>query len=166
MFERVAAGDTGLIARGLLILLAIIVIGVGVADHQLNALTQRPEQERFFYIGRNQEHVYSAYAFGYGLTLGSVHSMGNISLTDRSVILKFSDHTVTIPTKIEVDGSRLWYWISVWQRQFTEEALAAKKKSIEYWDQAKPYIETVSQYIRGRTQYVIQQMREYIRGDR
>ncbi|SMC93640.1 hypothetical protein [Sporomusa malonica] len=163
MFERVATGDAGIIARGLLILLTIIVIGVGVAEHQLAALTQRPEQERFFYIGRNQEHVYSAYAFGYGFTLGSVYSLGNISLTERSIVLKFSHHTVIIPTKVEIDGSRLWYWFSVWHRQFVEEAFATKKKAIEYWNQAKPYIETASQYIRARTQYAIQQLSEYIR---
>ncbi|MDF2570095.1 MAG: hypothetical protein K0R55_1699 [Sporomusa sp.] len=163
MFERTAAGETGIIARGLLILLLIIVIGVGVAEHQLTTLTQRPEQERFFYIGRNQEHVYSAYVFGYGLTLGSVYSLGNISLTDRNFMLKFAGHTITIPTKVEVDGSRLYHWLFVWHRQFVEEAFATKKKSIEYWNQAKPYIENISQTIRDKSQYAIQQMSEYIR---
>ncbi|HWR42766.1 hypothetical protein [Sporomusa sp.] len=163
MFERVEAGDIGIIARGLLILLTIIVIGVGVAEHQLGTLTQRPGQERFFYIGRNQEHVYSAYAFGYGLTLGSVYSWGNISRTERSIVLNFADRAFIIPTKVEVDGSQFWYWFGVWHRQFVEEAFIAKKRAIEYWNQAKPYIEANFQKARDKTQCAIQQIGEYIR---
>ncbi|MDF2572299.1 MAG: hypothetical protein K0R22_2982 [Sporomusa sp.] len=164
MFERVAASDAGIIARGLLILLAIIVIGVGVAEHQLGTLTQRPGQERFFYIGRNQEHVYSAYAFGYGLTLGSVHSLGNISLTEqRSIVLRIAEHTITIPTRVVIDGLQLWYWIDIWRNQFVDEAFTVKKRAIEYWNQARPYIESALQKVRDKTQCAIQQMGEYIR---
>ncbi len=163
MFERVAASDAGIIARGLLILLTIIVIGVGVAEHQLGTLTQRPGQERFFYIGRNQEHIYSAYAFGYGLTLESVYSFGNISFTEqRSLVLKFAERAITIPTQVKIDGVRLWYWIDVWHKQFVEEAFSAKTRIVEYWQQSRPYIETVLQKAREKTQGVIQQLEETI----
>ncbi len=162
MFERVATGDMGVIARGIFILLAIVVIGVGVAEHQLTTLTQRPEQERFFYIGRNQEHVYSAYAFGYGITLGNIYPLGHISMTDRNVVLHLGNYSISIPTKVEVNGSRLWYWLDVWYRQFVAEAFAAKKKLIEYWNQVKPYAESTFQILREQTQLAIQRINEYI----
>ncbi|QDR80956.1 hypothetical protein [Sporomusa termitida] len=164
MFERVAASDAGIIARGLLILLTIIVIGVGVAEHQLGTLTQRPGQERFFYIGRNQEHVYSAYAFGYGLTLESVYSFGNISLTEqRSLVLQVAERTITIPTQVKIDGGRIWYWLDIWHKQFVEEAVSAKQKISEYWHQTRPYVEAVLQKVREKTQAAIHKLDETIR---
>lgn len=156
-------GDFGLIARGLLILLAIVMIGVGVAEHQLGTLTQRPEQERFFYLGRNQEHVYSAYAFGYGLNLGNVCPLGNISIKEGSVVLGIANYSITFPTKIRVDGSRLWYWAEIWRRQFVTEAFQAKATAIEYWNQTRPYAESIFNNVRAHIQYANKQLNEYIR---
>lgn len=164
MFERVAASDAGIIARGLLILLTIIVIGVGVAEHQLGTLTQRPGQERFFYIGRNQDHVYSAYAFGYGLSLERVYQLGNISLTEqRSLVLQVAERAITIPTQVKIDGMRLLYWLDIWHKQFVEEALTAKKNIVEYWHQTKPYVEAVLQKVREKAQGAIHKLDEMLR---
>lgn len=163
MFERVVTGDMRIIARGLFLLLVIVVIGIGVAEHQLTTLTQHPYQERFFYISRNQDHVYSAYAFGYGLTLGSIHSLGQISVTNRNITLLIGNHSISIPTKIEINGSRIWYWLDVWHRQFVDEAFATKKKLVEYWYQVKPYTEAVLQALREQAQSVKQGINEYIR---
>ena len=163
MFERVPTGDIGLIARGLLILLAIVMIGVGVAEHQLGTLTQRPEQERFFYLGRNHEHVYSAYAFGYGLNLGKIYPLGSISIEEASVRLAIADYTVTFPTKIGLDGSRLWYWVDIWRRQFIAEAFAAKTTATACWNQARPYAEAILQNVRVQIQHANEELNEYLR---
>ncbi|WP_425057581.1 hypothetical protein SCACP_20990 [Sporomusa carbonis] len=162
MFGQLAAGDTRLIVRGLLILLAIVTIGVGVAEHQLATLTQRHEQGRFFYIGRNQEHVYSAYIFGYGITFSRVYLLGNISRTDHNIVLNIGDHAAVIPVKLEIDTSRLRYWLDVWRRQFVKEALTVRNDIITYWNQAKPYAGTAFEYLKNKSQNVMQQMVEYI----
>lgn len=162
MFERVAATDIGIIARGLFILLAIIVIGVGLAEHQLTTLTQRPEQERFFYIGRNREEVYSAYVFGYGLTLGKIDSFAHISRTGHELVVHIVNHAITIPAKIEIDGKFIGYWLDVWYRQFVDEAFAAKEQVLEYWNHSKPYIETAFQTVRVQAQAAIVQIKQYI----
>ncbi|MCM0760021.1 hypothetical protein M7775_15825 [Sporomusa sphaeroides DSM 2875] len=162
MFERVAANDIGIIARGLFILLAIIVIGVGLAEHQLTTLTQRPEQERFFYIGRNREDVYSAYAFGYGLTLGKIYPFVNISRTDHELVVHIANHAITIPAKIEIDGRFIGHWLDVWHRQFVDEAFAAKEQVLEYWNHIRPYIETAIQAVRTQAQAAIVQIKQYI----
>lgn len=166
MFERVPTGDIGLIARGLIILLAIVMIGVGVAEYQLGTLTQRPEQERFFYLGRNQEYIYSAYAFGYGLNLGKLYPLGSISVEEANVQLAIANYTITFPTKIRIDGSRLWYWVDMWRRQFIAEAFAAKTTAIEYWNQARPYAESVFQNVRVQIQHATKQFNEYLRENR
>lgn len=162
MFERVAADDIGIIARGLFILLAIIIIGVGVAEHQLTTLTQRPEQERFFYIGRNREDIYSAYVFGYGLTLGKIYPFGYISRTYHEIVTNIASHSITIPAKIAIDETRVWYWLDVWYRQFVDEAFAAKEKVLEYWNHIKPYVETAFQALRLQAQWALAQIKQYI----
>lgn len=163
MFERVAANDIGIIARGIFILLAIVIIGVGLAEHQLSTLTQRPEQERFFYVGRNREHVYLAYVFGYGLTLGTINPIAHISRTDYNIVVQIAQHSIVIPTKIEFcDSARVWYWLDVWYRQFVAEAFAAKEQVIEYWNHIKPYIESVFQTLKVQAQATIMQFKQLI----
>lgn len=162
MFQRVAAADMRLIVRGLFILLTIIAIGVGVAEQQLAVLTQRPEQERFFYLGRNEEYMYSVYAFGYGLTLGTLYPFGTLSIAEHRVLLTIADYTVAIPTKIEIDNTRVWYWLDMWYRQFVEEAFASKNKLINYWGQLQPQVKELLQTLRAKTQNAIQQAGEYI----
>lgn len=163
MFQRVTAKELKLIIRGVLVLLTIVALGVGVAEHQLTALTQRPVQERFFYIGRNDDHIYSAYAFGYGLTFGSMYPIGTLSLTQRSVRVTIADYTITVPTKIEIDGAKVWYWLAVWKQQFVTEAITAKKTADEYWRQVKPAVEDTFKILGMKTQQVKQQLEEYMR---
>jgi len=158
----VAASDTAIIARGLLILLTVIVIGVGVAEHQLATLTERLEQPRFFYIGRNQEHVYLAYVFGHGLTLGKA-PWDSIPSVQRNSVTSFPDYMARIAHRVEADGSRVRYWLDVWQQQFRTEAFAAKRKTHEYWQQAKPYLETAYQKMRSKLEQVRKQIAEYVR---
>lgn len=162
MSKRVAASDTAIIARGLLLLLTVIVIGVGVAEHQLATLTERLEQPRFFYIGSNQEHVYTAYVFGHGLTLGKA-PWGNIQPVQRSSAISFPDYMARIAHRVEVEGLRVQCWLDVWQQQFRAEAFAAKNKIHEYWQQAKPYLEISYQKTRSKLETVRQQIAEFVR---
>ncbi|WP_371370626.1 hypothetical protein [Sporomusa aerivorans] len=158
MSEQVKPGDSGVIARGLLVLAAIVVIGVGVAEHQLNTLTQRPEQERFFYIGRDQEHVYSAYVLGHGLSLGNLYPLCTISRTDHTVVLRFDKYALVVPARVEINGVQVLHWLDIWRQQFVEEAFAVKKKIMEYWIELKPYIKANVQTLKAEVQSIIQQI--------
>lgn len=163
MSGQVKPGDLRVITRGLIVLAAIVVIGVGVAEHQLNTLTQRPEQERFFYIGRSREHVYSAYVFGHGVSLENIYPLGTVERSAQSVRLHIGGHSLVIPTKIEINGLRALYWLDIWRGQFVEEAFRVRKKVAEYWTQCKPYIENGLQTLQTEGRRFSQQIGEYLR---
>lgn len=128
MFQRVASPDMRLIIRGLFILVTIVGIGVGIVEHQMATLTQRPAQERW----------------------------------ESTVVTTITNYLIPLPIKIEIDGSELEYWLTVWHRQFVEEAFTVKKVAGEYWSQVKPYIEAALLTLRIKTWQAIQQMNEYI----
>ncbi len=161
MFQRVAATDTKLIISGLIILLTIVTVGVGIVEHQLATLTQRPAQERLFYIGRNEKpSSYLVHVFGYGITFDNIFPQTAISLTDNNLVITIVHRSIKIPINARL---QVKHWFGIWHQQFVNEALLAKKTAGEYWRQTKPYVEAAFQKLKLKIQEAIDKTEEHIR---
>ncbi|MGL5511720.1 MAG: hypothetical protein ACRDBM_00570, partial [Sporomusa sp.] len=87
----------------------------------------------------------------------------NIPSVQLSSVTSFPDYIARIAQRVEVNGLRVRYWLDVWQQQFQAEAFAAKKKTHEYWQQAKPYLETAYQKTKSTLVQARKQITEYVR---
>ncbi|BBB92770.1 MAG TPA: hypothetical protein PKA28_02905 [Methylomusa anaerophila] len=141
MFNRLMAHDAAIVARGLLLLLLIIFIGVGVAEHQLAGLTQKSEGSMFFHIGRSKEYRYSVYLFGQGAQLKCLYQVGTISNAGRDLFIKIADKYFVVPTQVEYDMGNFYYWANLWRRQFSDEACKTKQSIQQHMLIVKPIIE-------------------------
>jgi hypothetical protein len=112
VFCSLAYRDVLMIARGLIILVVVIALGLSVAEQQLNTLTQRQEFVRIFDINRNREGVYTMEVLGSDCSISAVYAIAEIKNQDASVSIKAPLVTWTIPKYLYIDCRKELAWLT------------------------------------------------------
>ena len=92
-----------IIFRGLFILLVIILLGVGVAQQQINSLTQRQENLLAFSLSYNPRGIYTINIDGAVYEFSVTYPVGEIINNKGSVVVKTKNFSIEIPKYIELD---------------------------------------------------------------
>ncbi|WP_378953753.1 hypothetical protein [Pelosinus sp. sgz500959] len=121
MFSILDYRDSMIIFRGLLILTVFILIGVGVAERQLNGLTQRQENVLAFSIAYDPSGIYTIYISGSAYQLSALYPVGEIINNDRNVTLKTTQHRIVIPKYIELDCRKELMLLELYIKQIQEK---------------------------------------------
>ncbi|MBP2637926.1 MAG: hypothetical protein H6Q72_3833 [Firmicutes bacterium] len=166
MLQRAAATDTKLIIKGLMLLVTIVIVGVGIVEHQMAALTQRPVQERLFYIKSNTDYRFLAPMQGYVTAVDKgIWPDTLVSLTEDKLVVTIGQHSFKLPIKLQSEINKLKekHWFALWHQQFVDEAVKTKEKAWQYWQQIKPYIETTFQKVKVKSRLALEKLEENIR---
>jgi hypothetical protein len=126
MFCPVEYRESILIFRGLVILVVVVILGVSVTEQQLNSLTQRQEGGSTFSIAYDQSGLYSMHILGSTYNMRAVYSMGEIVNSDKAIIVKTMNHSITIPTYIEIDCKQELKLLDLWAQLVVKEAFKFK----------------------------------------
>lgn len=163
MLQRSAATDTKLIIKGLMLLMTIVIVGVVIVEHQMAALTQRPVQDRLFYMGSNSEYDFfepmQRYVAGFNK---GIWPDTLLLLTEDKIVVTFGHHSFKLPIKVQSEINRLKdkHWFALWRQQFVEEAVKTKARAGQYWQQIKPYIEATFQKVKVKSRLLIEKLEE------
>lgn len=126
MFCPLEYRDTLIIFRGLFVLAVVILVGVSVAEGQLNSLTQRQESVHALHITCDHSGTYSLYLLGSSYHIKAVYPVGEMINHDKGIIIKIANHSGIIPTKIDIDCKKELVLLDSWARLLVEEALKFK----------------------------------------
>lgn len=164
MLQRAAANDTKLIIKGLMLLMTIVIVGVGIVEHQMAVLTQRPVQERLFYIGSNGDQRFIASIRG-AVSAFDKDIWPSLSLTEAKLVVTIGQHSFKLPIKLQSEFNRIKAksWFALWHQQFVDEAVKTKQVTWQYWQEIKPYIETTFQYLKVKSRLIIDKIEENVR---
>jgi len=121
MFYLVAYKDFLFIIRGLLILVVVVVLGVSVAQQQLNTLTQRQEYVQVFTVTSISRDRYSFYLLGTQYMIKSFYLIGEISTSEQKMIVTIPPYTMTIPMQIEFDCQEELALLELWIRTLVQK---------------------------------------------
>lgn len=132
MFYLLEYRDTIVIMRGLLILAIVILLGVSVAERQLNSLTQRHESVQVLNISSDPRGVYSIRLFGSSYTISAFYPVGEMINNDKAIIIKTKNHFFSIPTYLEFDCRKELAMLDVWARALIDEGFKCKQKLHSY----------------------------------
>jgi len=115
-----------IVFRSLLILVIVVMLGVSVSERQLNSLTQRQENVRAFNLDCDYRGVYSIYILGSSFTMSAVYSVGELINNDKAIIIKTANHTITIPTYVEIDCHRELIMLDLWAKLLVDKGIDLK----------------------------------------
>jgi hypothetical protein len=166
MLQRAAATDTKLIIKGLMLLVTIVIVGVGIVEYQIAALTQRPAQERLFYIGSGTGHTFLTDMQGYVTAVDKrIVPEARISLTEDKMVITIGQQSYKLPIKLqsEINTWKEKSWFALWHKQFVDEAAKTKEIAWQYWKQIKPYIETAFQNLKVKSRLAVETLEEWFR---
>lgn len=166
MLQRAAATDTKLVIKGLMLLVTIVIVGVGIVEYQIAALTQRPAQERLFYMGSTAERGLLTYVQGYVTMFDKrIVPDAHISLTEDNIVIAIGQHSYKLPIKLQSEINRVKEkrWLDFWHKQFMDEAVKTKEIVWQYWNQIKPYMETAFQNLKAKSRLAVEKLEESIR---
>lgn len=128
MFYLLEYRDAMMVARGLLILAVVILLGVSVSERQLNTLTQRHESVQVFNITCDQKGVYSICLFGSSYTMSALYPVGEMINSDTAIIINTTNQHFVIPTYIEIDCRQEIAMLDVWARLLVDKGFNYKQK--------------------------------------
>ncbi|MEG6585809.1 hypothetical protein [Dendrosporobacter sp. 1207_IL3150] len=145
MFTTVDRYAVTKIVQGVLLLIFIIVLGVNVAENQLNKLTHRHDYPKAFSVRRDNSGQYTAYLFGNGIDVKAVYSVANIDLNKE--IFKYSKYgfNFDIPTNYKYESEKILDTLYIWYKQFITEAINTKQKMQHY---LREFSRDISNYIK------------------
>ncbi|MBC8015360.1 MAG: hypothetical protein H7X79_06400 [Sporomusaceae bacterium] len=132
MFYLLEYRDALVVARGLLILAVVIILGVSVSERQLNTLTQRHESVQVFNITFDQKGVYSIRLLGSSYTISAFYSVGEMINNDKAIIIKTTNHHFIIPTYIEIDCRKELVLLDLWARELADKGFKYKQHIHSY----------------------------------
>ena len=135
------------IIRGVFIFAMCVIVGVAVAEHQVNQLTLSAPAVRSFNL--TAEHgVYSFTFMGREGRTSVLYPLGDIR-HDRSALVFHNRHvSVTLPTLYEVDIRPAGYWMRRWRDQFINEAEKTKEDLAIYIQEMEPWIRYAETWVR------------------
>lgn len=142
MFIRPVSSEILAIGKGLLILTIVILVGVSVAEKQLNTLTQRQDCVQVLNVKRDLNSAYSFYAFGESFNIRAIYPVVRILNNDDSIMIEAAGQKVEIPTYINIDSSKAANMYNVWHRQFMDEAFKCKSDFERYAREAARKVHT------------------------
>ena len=147
--------DRKKIIRGILAALFVVLIGISVADMQINSLTQKHEFGKLMNLRRDPREGYSAYVFGKSYPLGGVLPLADIRYAGGELMLTTSAFEFRIPFRRSWDVAQYTGWLSVWGKQFVSEAHRTKEALLAYISQicerADEYKEEMLRLLRGES---------------
>ena len=147
MLNRMPYGEMTPIIRGVVIFAMCVIVGVAVAEHQVNQLTLSAPAVRSFNL--TAEHgVYSFTFMGREGRTSVLYPLGDIR-HDRSALVFHNRHvSVTLPTLYEVDIRPAGYWMRRWRDQFINEAEKTKENLAMYIQEMEPWIRYAETWVR------------------
>jgi len=104
-----------------LILVVVVVLGVSVAQQQLNTLTQRQEYVQVFTVTSISRDRYSFYLLGTQYMIKSFYLIGEISTSEQKMIVTIPPYTMTIPMQIEFDCQEELALLELWIRTLVQK---------------------------------------------
>lgn len=75
-----------------------------------------------------------------------------------ALITSIAAYTAPLLCQLEDDIPQLTYWLTTWQQQFAQEALAVKQTAAAYWQQLKPGITVLMQKLQHLIWQIIRQL--------
>ena len=140
-------GEMTPIIRGVSIFAICVIVGVAVAEYQVNQLTLSTPAVRSFNL-KAEHGVYSFSFMGREVHTSFLYPLGDIR-HDRSALVFHNRHfSLTLPTLYEVDIRPVGYWMRRWRDQFTNEAEKTKKDLNTYTQEMEPWIRHVNFWVR------------------
>ncbi|MDD4601792.1 hypothetical protein SDC9_08981 [bioreactor metagenome] len=130
MFIRPTSAEMTLICRGVAAFLLVVVLGVSLAESQLNSMTKRNEFVQAINIKRDITGKYTAYLLGTEYSIRAVYDVARISANDRALAIEAAGHKFLIPKSINL--SQFQALASIWRQQFLDEALTFKQTFAGY----------------------------------
>ncbi len=148
MFVRLAASDAWVICRGLVIFLVVVILGVAVAENQINSLTQQQDCVQVFNIRHGQTGIYTAYVLGNSYSASLVYQVAQVITNDKAIIVEVAGHSFAIPTYVYIDSSKIIIQLNLWVKQFVEEAFRTKHTLEDYMREIRQQIAGYSRQFR------------------
>ncbi|VBB06104.1 Hypothetical protein LUCI_1319 [Lucifera butyrica] len=127
MFLHSDYSESQFIWRGVIVLITIILLGVVVAEKQLNGLTQREQVVQSFNLARNEQGTYTVYFLGFHKKLRALYGFGRITGSRQAMCLEAGNDKITIPLVLYFDLKFITAAGNVWFQQFETEALKTGK---------------------------------------
>jgi hypothetical protein len=120
-----------MIWRSFLIVLSVIIIGVTVAEKQVNSLTQRQDITKAFNISE-QRGIYSGYLLGYEYSTSFSYPVGKIYNNDQELVMKIQDFVITVPLRVQVDLSSAMALAYEGKDEFIDKSMKTKQNFEKY----------------------------------
>lgn len=118
--------ESAIIFRGLAALLIVIVIGVNIAEMQLNRLTQKQSTVQAFNIQCQDTGKYFLYFLGDHYSMQSVYPLAAISNSEQEITFSVNQNRISLPVRVSVDATALFSGLNMVARQCTDAVLQAK----------------------------------------
>lgn len=150
MFSSLATNDVYRFLHGVIILLLIIIIGVVVAEHQMNSLTQWNHHVQFLNIRHNSYGVYSFYVFGQGYSVCAVYRIGDIYADGQKINIDLRGYNFNIPLRYQTDISKINLFWENFIHEFKSEAYYTKESFKAFQDFNAKWIRDVFLNIKSR----------------
>lgn len=126
MFCLLEYRDSMVVLRGVVILALVIALGIGVAQEQLNSLTQRPDCIARVVIPYDQSGIYSLTLLGAIYQVQAVYPVGQIINGERAIVMKIMNGAIKVPTYIEIDCKKELRMLELWAGLLVKEAFICK----------------------------------------
>ena len=140
-------GEMTPIIRGVFIFSMCVIIGVAVAEHQVNQLTLSAPAVRSF----NLTAAHGVYSFSFMGREGRtsvLYQLGDLRHDKGALVFHNRHVSLTLPTLYEVDMRPARYWLRRWRDQFINEAEKTKKDLTTYIQELEPWIRQAEIWVR------------------
>ncbi|CUH94139.1 putative membrane protein [Propionispora sp. 2/2-37] len=124
--------EARIVFRGLAALFIVIVLGVNIAEMQLNRLTQKQSTVQAFNIQCQETGKYFLYFLGNQYSIQSVYPIAGISNSEKEIVLSIYHDRISLPTCVSMDATALFSGLNIIARQCTDEILQAKTACERY----------------------------------
>jgi len=131
VFNNMEHTDLAKIGQGILALVFVVVLGVIVAETQLNNLTHQHEFAQAFYLMRDNTGQYSTYVFGNSLNIKAVYPVAKI-IDNKEILIMIAGQHFILPLQIDFDSQKILSVLKTWYKQFISEALFTKQNIHRY----------------------------------
>lgn len=159
MLIRPASSEIAILCRGIIALMLVVLLGVSLAENQLNTLTQRQECVQFINIHRDKTGIYSFYLFGMEYSVRGVYNIARVTNNDRKIKIEANGYKLDLPTYLNINYSQIQSVLNMWHRQFVEEAIKFKHSLQDYVKEIKHSFQDYAKEFKYRANYYIDQYR-------
>lgn len=135
--------DRKIIYKGIVVFLLIVIVGIVVAETQLNDLTKRADYVQCFNVRRNVDS-YAFFLFGTSHQIRAIKNIGNFVNTEDEIRYQIDGEQVIIPTRITVDIHDVLLQATNIRQHILMEIKQQKKGLILYLQQLGNYLQEVT----------------------